>query len=254
MDDGAATTRARNQIPIESTTNWCTLITGLSSEESGVMSEDWTLSDTLADDVTAPQLSPITGRGKIPTTLWDVAKTEQPDLSIAVSVSMPWLGMFATNTSVDDIFIAQHDDQAVVDHLAQLITSSDGAPNLMFCELEGLRSAALGSYWGSEAYYAASKMVDTQISDLLGALAAGGALPYTLVIVTGDHGGYGTQHNWPNQASVYVPALLFGAGVRKGAKLAKFVSNLDLAPTALHALGMDTPMFMSGRIVGDAFE
>ncbi len=47
--------------------------------------------------------------------------------------------------------------------------------------------------------------------------------------------------------------ILRGAGVRKGARL-NDCTNLDLAPTILHLMGLSIPSHMKGRVLEEAFE
>ncbi len=47
--------------------------------------------------------------------------------------------------------------------------------------------------------------------------------------------------------------LMRGAGIRQGAQLAQ-CSNLDLAPTILHLLGLPIPSHMKGRVLEEAFQ
>ncbi|MBX6313646.1 MAG: alkaline phosphatase family protein, partial [Isosphaeraceae bacterium] len=47
--------------------------------------------------------------------------------------------------------------------------------------------------------------------------------------------------------------LLRGAGIRRGAQLHE-CSNLDLAPTMLHLMGLPIPSFMKGRVLEEALE
>jgi hypothetical protein len=48
-------------------------------------------------------------------------------------------------------------------------------------------------------------------------------------------------------------ALLRGAGIRRGARLSE-CSNLDIAPTILHLMGLPIPSHMKGRVLEEAFE
>jgi hypothetical protein len=47
--------------------------------------------------------------------------------------------------------------------------------------------------------------------------------------------------------------LLRGAGIRRGAQI-NICSNLDLAPTILHLLGLPVPPHIKGRVLTEALE
>ena len=44
-----------------------------------------------------------------------------------------------------------------------------------------------------------------------------------------------------------------GPGVKQGFRNTKYTSNIDFAPTALNALGLDPGEFMTGRIVEEIY-
>lgn len=63
--DGAATTRARDQMPSVSAPNWCSIITGQGPEESGVSGNSWVPGESSPSDSIAYGLPPISGDGKV---------------------------------------------------------------------------------------------------------------------------------------------------------------------------------------------
>jgi len=171
-------------------------------------------------------------------------------------VSWDWIGQLATNASVDRLFLANENDQAATDVMVQYIRS-DNPPQLMFIHLDAVDDAGHATYWGSPTYYDATKAVDGMISTLLGALSDQLLLSDTLVIVTADHGGYRGGHGQNNQANFYVPIILFGSGVASATSLSGeggYVTNKDIAPTALYALGLKAGEHMQGVVLTEAFE
>lgn len=80
-------------------------------------------------------------------------------------------------------------------------------------------------------------------------------LERTLLIVTAPHGGggdFGTRlHGSGADADVVVPLIINGPGVTPGARGS--ASILDVAPTALWALGMAPPAEYEGRVLLDGF-
>jgi arylsulfatase A-like enzyme len=107
----------------------------------------------------------------------------------------------------------------------------------------------LGSpYLGEVAY------VDRALDSLLAKLRADGTLDETTVIVVGDHGeGLNTKleptHGWYcYEGTLRVPLLIrFPGAARAGERSREFVSVVDVFPTVLDALGLDTPAGVDGR-------
>ena len=63
--EGAVTTRARDQMPSVSAPNWASIITGMGPEESGVQNNDWTPTDDNPPNSIVFELPPISGQGKV---------------------------------------------------------------------------------------------------------------------------------------------------------------------------------------------
>jgi len=253
LTNGAHTTRARNQMPTMSAPNWATIITGMGPEETGVFSNDWVPADDNVTDPTVELMPPVSGAGKIPETMWAVAKNNNSAIKIAVSISWDWIVFLTTNDTVDELFLGNENDQAVTDKMVEYIKSDD-PPELMFVHLDAVDDAGHATYWGSPTYYDAAKGADAMIAQLLGALSSTGLLGETLVMVTADHGGWRNTHGQSSQACFYVPLIFYGAGVSTGAQLTGYdLTNKDIAPTVLHALGVPPGNYMVGHVIDQVF-
>lgn len=95
---------------------------------------------------------------------------------------------------------------------------------------------------------------DAIISELLSKLASLGYLEDTLVVITGDHGeslgehGLYTHSQSVWEESLRVPLVLLSFGKASTVSLApsKDISQIDIAPTLLHALNMKVPDIWEG--------
>ncbi|HXI03666.1 MAG TPA: sulfatase, partial [Candidatus Saccharimonadales bacterium] len=94
--------------------------------------------------------------------------------------------------------------------------------------------------------------MDSKIGDLLGGLKSMGRMESTLIVFTSDqgeelidHGGLGHAHTL-YQELVHVPLVLSGPGIAAGSVLDGNVSQVDLAPTILEAVGLTPPAPMDG--------
>eukprot|EP00906_Rhabdomonas_costata_P012768 RCo018361 len=256
MEGGAFTMRARAQIPTWSAPNWSTILCGLTPPESGVFDNKWVPANTDPSNVTESTISPISGAGRIPETMWRVARQQWQGKrgSIAVAISWDWLEYLVEPELVDFYSSTKENDTLVAEAMVHFIET--GRPTLMFTHFNDIDEAGHKHGWGGAEYYEAARRTDGYIGDLLTALSHTNALHDTLVIVTADHGGFRKTHGQSTQACLYVPAIFWGPGVvptQDTVLRHHFVSNRDLAVTALHALGLRSGRWMSGRVLQELY-
>jgi arylsulfatase A-like enzyme len=105
---------------------------------------------------------------------------------------------------------------------------------------------------GGDAYLGEVAFVDHTVGELLTVLREREALDQTLVIVTADHGEALGEHGELThgvlcyQATLHVPLLVRGPGSAAGRVRDETVSLVDIAPTVLDALGLETPRDQDG--------
>ncbi|OEU91989.1 arylsulfatase [Streptomyces abyssalis] len=101
-------------------------------------------------------------------------------------------------------------------------------------------------------YYGMVRRLDEVLGTVLDALARRDELENTVVLFTSDHGCHFKTRNDEykrslHDASIRVPTVLCGPGLRGGRRLGQLVSHVDLPPTLLDAAGVDVPDGMQGR-------
>ena len=101
-------------------------------------------------------------------------------------------------------------------------------------------------------YAAMIENIDAWLGRFLEAVGERGELDNTLVVFTSDHGEMLGDHDlWmkrlPQQASVGIPLVLAGPGVREGVTSSALVSLMDLAATFLDLAGAAIPAAMDSR-------
>jgi predicted AlkP superfamily pyrophosphatase or phosphodiesterase len=252
MDNGVSTTRARDQIPTISAPNWATMITGEDPVDSGVFDNNWLPTDDAPPNPTVGKVPPISGTGHIPETMWRSAQTQWKaqgkNATVAVSISWDWIHYLVEDDVVNYSFRGKEDDRKVTTEIKAMTTKYK--PELMFVHFDEIDDAGHSSGWGSSVYYKAAQTVDGYIAEIIQALQSAGILQDTLIIVTADHGGWMFGHGMNNEACVYIPAIFYGAGVKKGCSLNQtYVTDQDFAPTMLNALGLNKGRFMRGKVV-----
>ncbi|RLL65946.1 sulfatase-like hydrolase/transferase [Streptomyces sp. Z26] len=115
--------------------------------------------------------------------------------------------------------------------------------------------AALGGgNWAEHlpGYYGMVRRLDEVLGRITAALAERGELDDTVVLFTSDHGCHFKTRNDEYKRSVHdaslrVPTVLRGPGLRGGTRLPELVSHVDLPPTLLDAAGVPVPDTMQGR-------
>lgn len=98
-------------------------------------------------------------------------------------------------------------------------------------------------------YFANVSLIDEQVGGILEALEKRGVLDNTVVVFTSDHGDalndHGHSQKWTMyEASVHVPGIIWGPGIRGGQQLPGLVSLMDFAPTLLELAGAEPPEWM----------
>ncbi|MFD7923496.1 sulfatase-like hydrolase/transferase [Streptomyces sp. NPDC059740] len=101
-------------------------------------------------------------------------------------------------------------------------------------------------------YYGMVRRLDEVLARVTGVLEQRGELDDTVLLFTSDHGCHFKTRNGEYKRSVHdaslrVPTVLRGPGLRGGVRLPHLVSHVDLAPTLLDAAGVEVPPQMQGH-------
>jgi arylsulfatase A-like enzyme len=95
------------------------------------------------------------------------------------------------------------------------------------------------------------EMIDTAIGNMLSTLDETGLRDETLIVFTSDHGDGLGDHGimgkgpWGYRSIIETPLLIAGPHVRQGVSEA-VISDVDLAPSMVQALGLDPLPFVDG--------
>jgi iduronate 2-sulfatase len=105
------------------------------------------------------------------------------------------------------------------------------------------------------AYYATTSFVDAQIGRVLDKLKETGLDKNTIVVFTSDHGYHlGEQGHWQKQPlfedGTRVPLIIAGPGIKNNKEIINNpVELVDLYPTIMDLVQMQTPKFVSGKSI-----
>ncbi len=103
------------------------------------------------------------------------------------------------------------------------------------------------------AYYATTSFMDAQIGRVIAKLKETGLDKNTIIIFTSDHGYHLGEHgHWQKQTlfdnATRVPLIISGPGITKNKKIQNApVELVDLYPTIMDLVEMETPTFVQGR-------
>jgi arylsulfatase A-like enzyme len=117
----------------------------------------------------------------------------------------------------------------------------------------GFKRSKVHTNWTPLNYDREIRYVDDQVRKLFQTLEREGVLENTIVVFTSDHGEAFLEHGYfAHGAIVYdevlrVPLMLSGPGIPKGLRVREPVSLLDLMPSLLELLEVESPEGLMGR-------
>lgn len=100
---------------------------------------------------------------------------------------------------------------------------------------------------------------DSKVQEILELLGARGLLENTIVIIASDHGealgedGRSVGHNIICEEVMHVPLILCGPGIPQGKRIASMTENVDIVPTLVSLLGLETAAAFDGRDLSAAW-
>jgi arylsulfatase A-like enzyme len=102
------------------------------------------------------------------------------------------------------------------------------------------------------SYYGLMAEVDDNLARLFAAIRAAGEWDDTLVVFTSDHGEQMGDHWLYGKAgffeqSYHIPLIVRAPGAARGLRVRAFTEHVDLTPTMLDWLGLETPRQCDGR-------
>lgn len=115
--------------------------------------------------------------------------------------------------------------------------------------------------WPSQlpGYYGCVAAIDDAVGTLLGSLKEQGIENDTIVMLTSDHACHFRTRNAeykrsPHESSIHIPLIVQGPGFDRALEIQELVSQVDLAPTLLQAVGITPPRSMQGNNILPLFD
>eukprot|EP00128_Syssomonas_multiformis_P018253 Colp12_sorted_trinity150504_noHs@22987 len=255
---GSWTYHTRAVLPTVSAPNWGSILSGAGPEEHGILDNDW---------VVGSELEPETGAKTYFPSIFQVVRDQTN--AVKTAFYNDWVGFLQIfpQEFADFIYTSSSDPngEEVTDHVIEEIIKPKKA-QLMFLHFDDVDETGHEHGWGTPEYYRAVETCDRQVGRLLEALRDSGIYNDTLVIIVSDHGGEGRGHGQSDTLNLYTQLVLSGPGVRGGFELpcptkgyscysehGKNVRSLDVASTALYALGLRQHDLWIGRPLQEAW-
>jgi arylsulfatase A-like enzyme len=108
--------------------------------------------------------------------------------------------------------------------------------------------------WPSQLsdYYACVAKMDETVGTIRRTLSETGLDQNTILVFMSDHGCHFKTRNAeykrsPHESSIHIPLIIEGPGFNRGLRIPELVSQVDLAPALLEAVGLPVPASMQGH-------
>jgi len=108
--------------------------------------------------------------------------------------------------------------------------------------------------WGSKAYYAKLKELDSLIAVIEQAVKSAGIYDDTVFVLSADHGGSGFGHGADSPNHRKIPMVFYGNGIKRGFKILSPIDIYDITPTMAALLGLEIPHEWTGRVIHEIFK
>jgi len=186
---------------------------------------------------------PARGNSKVPT-IFSYARAA--GLRTAMVVGKDKLNHLNLAGSLDAYELVAGGDEVVVNHaIVQIMAGAD----LLLTHLPDVDVSGHASGWMSAAYLQQVAEADQAVQRLLNAIP-----PRATVILTADHGGLGPTHGVNRTQDMTIPWIIEGPDIVENHIVARTISTMDTAATALDVLGLKLAAGATGKPVIEAFK
>jgi predicted AlkP superfamily pyrophosphatase or phosphodiesterase len=254
LAEGAHTWTAKTIVPSKTLPSHVSMLTGFSPAKHHVLWNDWI---------------PTNGLVRVPTIFADA---KAADMSTAMFVGKEKFKHLVQPDTVDDFVFRSAVSEPVTKAVAGEKKTTEGTvhakyvaqaatayilqkkPNLCFIHFTDCDDSGHDFGWGSKQQIQAFANVDAAIGAIIKAIRDAGIARQSVVIITADHGGHEKTHGLSTPPDMYIPWIVWGAGVKHGFTITAPVVTYDTAATALWLLGVPRPKNLDGFPVSSAFE
>jgi predicted nucleic acid-binding protein len=223
---GSHTWHARAVMPISSSPNWKSMISGAGPEQHGVTSNQWQL-DNYTIEPTAR------GAGGLFPTIFSLLRDQRPNANIALFHDWKGLARLIETEACDIVVNPPGDKHTSNAAFATTASATEyfvaNKPTFTFIHLDHVDHAGHQKTWLSEPYLFAVRETDQILGQIVAAIDQTGVSEDTLILLTSDHGGHGTQHGGEGMVELEIPWIIAGPDVKQDHEITALVDACDTA-------------------------
>lgn len=244
MKEGCYTLDKRTVLPSSSGPNWAAMMNGTPVEATGIISNNAT-----------PDFKPLllTGHNAQPT-FFHIMKQERPDAETGVICEWGDFLNYADTLCLDYALRIPEPEEfpdAVVEESVKYIVEKK--PAICFIHIDALDHKGHAFGQGSPEYYEELPLVDERVRQIVEGVKKAGIYDDSIIMLTSDHGHYGTGHGGTTMLEMETPFVIWGKGIRKNHEIKETVLEYDIAATVAKVFHLTVPQSWRG-IPMDVFE
>ncbi len=237
MQEGSWTLNKRTMRPSISGANWAAMMNGTPVEFSGIIGNE-----------NHPMFTPITlTEHNAQPTFFHQLKQVRPEAETGVVCEWGDFLNYA-DTLCLDYYKRIHDasrnpDDIVAESVAYI---KEKKPVLCFIHIDALDHMGHAYGQGSAEYYTELPLVDDRVRRIVEGVKEAGIYDDSIIILTSDHGHYGTGHGGDTDLEITTPLVIWGKGVKKDYQIQDPVIQTDIAATVAKILNLPVPKSWRG--------
>ena len=237
MREGCYTLDKRTVLPSSSGPNWAAMMNGTPVEATGIISNSAT-----------PDFKPLLlTEHQAQPTFFHVLKQERPDAETGVICEWGDFLNYADTLCLDYALRIHEPEEfpdAVVEESVKYIVEKK--PAICFIHIDALDHKGHAFGQGSPEYYAELPLVDERVHQIVEGVKKAGIYDDSIIILTSDHGHYGTGHGGTTMLEMETPFVIWGKGIKKNHEIKETVLEYDIAATVAKVFHLTVPQSWRG--------
>lgn len=248
MEEGCYTLQKRAVLPSKSAVNWASIFMGVPTEVHGYIR--W---DSMQPDIPVYQQH-VAKNGILPT-IFQILRDQRQDAEIGCIYEWDGIKYLIDTTSVS--YHAMTPDY--VKH--------PGAMSEMACRYIKEKKPNFAAFiydnpdypghmhgFHTPEYYENLRVHDQYVGEIIDAIKEAGIYDESIIIITSDHGGIGTDHGGFHLDELETPFIIAGKNVKKGGEFSESMMQYDTAATLAEIFGLEIPQVWVGKSMSQVFE
>ena len=248
MEEGCYTLEKRAVLPSKSAVNWASIFMGVPTEVHGYIR--W---DSMAPDI--PVYEQHKEESGLLPTIFRILRDQKPEAEIGCIYEWDGIKYLIDTTAVD--YHAMTPDYvehpgAMVDMACSYIKEKKPTFAAFIYDNPDYPGHMKGFH--TPEYYENLKIHDAYVGEIIAAIKEAGIYDDSIIIVTSDHGGIGTDHGGYELDELETPFIIAGKNVRKGGEFKESMMQYDTAATLAEIFGLEIPQVWVGKSMSHVFE